>query len=107
MASPMTTVRGSSRGPTGPPSFVLIEDVAASWERYGPVERSLRSVPNGLVLHLAGPTDEGFRIVEVWESEADWRAFAGALHTALAEVDPAVRTRPVVRAFATSHVVIG
>src|SRR3954447_6669858 len=88
-------------------SYVLVEDMAASWERYSPVARSLGSVPNGLVLHVAGPTDEGFRIVEVWESEADWLAFADFLGGALAEVDTAVQTRPVARAFATAHVVIG
>ena len=28
-----------------------------------------RSLPDGLILHAAGRTDEGFRIIEVWESE--------------------------------------
>lgn len=87
--------------------FVLVQDVPASWERYAPIERSLEAVPRGLVLHVAGPTDEGFRIVEVWESEADWLAFAESTGLALAEVDPAVGARPVVRVFATAHVVMG
>ncbi len=60
--------------------YVLVEDVAASWEAYesfaaGVVGRT----PEGLILHAAGRTDEGFRIVEVWESEDAWRRFDDGL----------------------------
>ena len=88
-------------------SYVLIEDVPASWERYEPIARSLATRPRGLLLHVAGPTDEGFRIVEVWESEADWLAFADAMGVALADADPDNRPLPIVRAFSTAHDVIG
>lgn len=58
-------------------SYALVEDVAASWESYesfaGDIERAQ---PDGLILHAAGRTDEGFRIIEVWESEEAWRRFA-------------------------------
>jgi hypothetical protein len=61
-------------------SYVLVEDVAASWERYEELAAPLREgQPAGLILHAAGRTDEGFRIVEIWESEADWRRFADFL----------------------------
>ena len=61
-------------------SYVLVEDVAASWERYEQVAARLREGrPAGLILHAAGKTDEGFRIVEIWESEAAWRFFAAPL----------------------------
>jgi len=58
-------------------SYALVEDVAASWESYEHFAAGLeRSLPEGLILHAAGRTDEGVRIIEVWESEEAWSAFA-------------------------------
>jgi hypothetical protein len=57
--------------------YALVEDVAASWESYERFAANLVGhTPDGLILHAAGRTDEGFRIIEVWESEAAWRRFA-------------------------------
>jgi hypothetical protein len=57
--------------------FAVVDDVAASWERYAHFAARLEGVPpEGLILHAAGRTDEGFRIVEIWESEEAWRSFA-------------------------------
>ena len=57
-------------------SYVIVEDVAASWEHYRPFAEALEGpAPEGLLLHAAGPTDEGFRIVGVWESEEAWTRF--------------------------------
>ena len=62
-------------------SYVVVEDVAASWEQYRRIADALSgSAPDGLILHAAGPTDEGFRIVGVWESEDAWRSFATQLN---------------------------
>ena len=56
---------------------MVVEDVAASWESYERFAAGLvGKTPEGLILHAAGRTDEGFRIVEVWESEDAWRRFA-------------------------------
>lgn len=80
-------------------SYVLVEDVAASWERYEQFAAPLReATPEGLILHAAGRTDEGFRIVEVWESEDAWRRFADLLD------DDAPH---VVRGLVPEHVVYG
>lgn len=32
-------------------------------------------VPDGLVSHVAGPTDGGFRVLDVWESRGDFDSF--------------------------------
>ena len=57
-------------------SYVIVEDVAASWEQYRPFAEALEgATPEGLLLHAAGPTEEGFRIVGVWESEEAWERF--------------------------------
>ena len=57
-------------------SYAFVEDIAASWEDYGRFSAVVEggSVPTGLIVHAAGPTDEGIRIVEIWESEEAWAA---------------------------------
>ena len=88
-------------------SYALVQDIAASWERYVGIARSIGGVPAGLLLHVAGPTDEGFRIIEVWESEAAWQQFAPDLEAAFASVDPSLRSQPIVRVLRAMHVVLG
>lgn len=57
-------------------TYAVIRDIPASWERYAPFGEALADpVPAGLVLHVAGPTDEGFRLVDVWETRDDWERF--------------------------------
>ena len=86
---------------------VRVYDVPASWNGYPAVEASLDPPPAGLVLHLAGPTDEGFRIVEVWAAEADAATFDASLEAALRAVDPVIQPRSVIRALRAAHVVVG
>ena len=51
-------------------AYGLVQDIASSWEHYQNVAARLTDPPpSGLILHLAGPTDEGFRIIAVWENE--------------------------------------
>ena len=58
-------------------SYAVVEDVAASWETYERFAADFESSkPEGLILHAAGRTDEGVRIIEVWESEEAWHRFA-------------------------------
>jgi len=40
----------------------------------------------GLLSHVAGPTPNGWRVVDVWESEADLMKFAGVLNPILKTV---------------------
>lgn len=87
-------------------SYALIEDVPASWEWYAAIERSIADPPPGLLIHVAGPTDEGIRIIEVWESEAAWRQHAADLDAALASVDPFVAPRVVIRGFRPASLVM-
>lgn len=86
-------------------SYAVVEDVAASWESYELIAAELeRSRPDGLILHAAGRTDEGIRIVEVWESEEAWRRFAGED----ASGDGRFRGAPrFVRDFELTHLVVG
>jgi hypothetical protein len=85
-------------------SYVVVEDVAASWEQYQRFADALAGPPPaGLIVHAAGPTEEGFRIVAVWKSEEAWRRFA-------ARVGPdggSARSPQVLRALRPEHVVYG
>lgn len=59
--------------------YAFVEDIAASWEHYERFAAAFDGpLPDGLLLHAAGPTDEGFRIIGVWESEAAWDRFREA-----------------------------
>lgn len=83
-----------------------VTDVPQSWESYERVSAALGTVPvDGLILHAAGRTDEGFRIIEVWETKEAWQRFrAGLLEDVLGEqpgdavaIEPAVRELDVER----------
>ena len=85
-------------------SYVFVEDVAASWEQYQRFAAALAGpAPAGLILHAAGPTDEGFRIVGVWESEEAWLRFADLVDSARESAEPP----QVFRALRPEHVVYG
>jgi hypothetical protein len=85
-------------------SYAIVEDVVASWDHYGSYAAALDGpAPEGLILHAAGRTDEGFRIIEVWESEQAWRAFVQGLDTSDGTHEP----HHVLRALRPEHVVYG
>ena len=85
-------------------SFVVVGDVAASWEQYAPFAAALVGPePAGLILHAAGRTDEGFRIVGVWASEEAWLCFAERLTMANGSHHPP----PAFRTLETEHVIYG
>ncbi|MBA2331384.1 MAG: hypothetical protein H0V94_01150 [Actinobacteria bacterium] len=87
-------------------SYAFVEDIAASWEQYAAFQSALSGpAPAGLIVHAAGPTDEGFRIIGVWESEEDWQRFRadrlGPDAETIAQVPPSFR------ALELAHVVTG
>ena len=57
-------------------SYAFVQDIAATWHQYERLAAAISAGPDGLVLHVAGPTDEGFRIIGVWESESAWERFS-------------------------------
>ena len=60
---------------------VTADDYAKVLAELGGAEKSAP----GLVAHVAGPVDGGFRIIDVWESEEDFERFNEE------HLDPAVR----------------
>jgi hypothetical protein len=86
--------------------YAFVEDIAASWEHYAAFAAALDGpAPEGLLLHAAGPTDEGFRIIGVWESEAAWDRFRKDRLGGEAEFVGEVPT--TVRVLRPAHVVRG
>jgi hypothetical protein len=82
-------------------TYAFVEDIAASWERYERFAAAFEGpLPDGLLLHAAGPTDEGFRIIGIWESEDAWLRFASRL---VGDDAPP----SVVRTLRPAHVVYG
>ena len=70
-------------------TYAVVHDVPASWEHYEPLGAALaNSVPSGLLLHVAGPTDEGFRIIDIWASREDWERFRTRRHDDVAALAP-------------------
>jgi hypothetical protein len=81
--------------PTEPSTaFAVVHDVAASWYAHGRVARAVdEAPPDGLLLHAAGPTDEGFRTIDVWADETSWLRHRGRWQELLGDL----HTAPVVR----------
>ena len=87
-------------------SYAVVEDVAASWEQYRGFAVDLEApIPDGLILHAAGPTDEGFRIIELWESEEACRRFLAQRVEPERGASP--YSTPVIRELRLAHVVYG
>ncbi len=84
----------------GEEAFAVVYDIAASWQDYhlireaGPED----SVP-GLILHAAGPTQDGFRTIDVWASEDAWQAYRPRLR----HVFDDLAEPPVVRELHIGH----
>ncbi len=88
----------------GEKAFAVVYDIAASWQDYhlireaGPED----SVP-GLILHAAGPTQDGFRTIDVWASEDAWQAYRPRLR----HVFDDLAEPPVVRELHIGHLTAG
>ena len=89
-------------------TYAYVQDVASSWEQYELFAGALVDPPPaGLILHVAGPTDEGVRIIDIWESEEAWDQFrAERLAPAIAALGGPARPEPTFRDLHPAHVVL-
>lgn len=84
--------------------YAVVCDIAASWATYPASELALRGdAAPGLLLHAAGSTDDGYRVIDVWESEAAWARHCATTGVSTAEL----ASPPVVRRLHVRHIVIG
>lgn len=87
-------------------TYACVQDVPASWQTYLGIVADLEDeTPPGLLIHAAGPTDEGFRMIDVWESKAACDRFHRLRLRALGddERDPPNLQRTI-RELAVEHV---
>jgi hypothetical protein len=89
-------------------AYAYVQDVASSWEQYERVARSLvEPAPAGLILHVAGPTAEGVRIIDVWDNEQAWQRYrAERLEPAIAALGGPSRPEPTFRDLHPEHVLL-
>jgi hypothetical protein len=90
-------------------TYAFVQDVAASWDQYERVTAELMDLaPAGLILHIAGPTEDGFRTIDLWESEQAWQRFqAERLAPAIAALGGPARPEPTFRGLRPAHTVVG
>ncbi len=70
-------------------TYVRVTDLPATWADYEPPRGLLAAAAQGLIIFVAGPTEEGIRTVELWSTRDAWvRARAGA---ATQDMSPTVR----------------
>jgi hypothetical protein len=86
-------------------SFAFVQDIAATWHQYERFASAIAARPEGLVLHVAGPTDDGVRIIGVWESESAWERFKAEFELERGQPGPPPPT--TFRALRPKHVVVG
>lgn len=89
-------------------SYAFVQDIAASWHDYQQVAASLvEPAPTGLILHAAGPTDEGVRIIAIWDDERAWQRFRSErLEPAIASLAGPARPQPTFRDLHPARLVV-
>ena len=97
------TIRGNPAA-----TYALVQDIAASWQEYERIALALGgTIPEGLILQVAGPTDEGFRVIGIWESKEAWQRFhADRLAPAIAALRRPIPAQTRLRALHPRHVLI-
>ena len=85
--------------------YACVQDVPASWETYLQIIDDLGDeTPAGLLIHAAGPTDEGFRMIDVWESETACVRFHHGRQRAVGDHDgDPPNLHRIVRGLAVEH----
>jgi len=81
----------------------LMQFAGVTPEQYDAVMQELNlgsKPPKGALLHMAGPSEDGWRVVDVWESQEIFDAFVSAklgpaLHHAGIVEQPAIMAWPV------------
>jgi hypothetical protein len=86
--------------------YAIVRDTPSSWDDYRRLAVELGAeLPSGLLIHVAGPTSEGVREIEIWRSQQDLERFErDRLRPALARITRLLRD-PIVRELVVKHLV--
>jgi hypothetical protein len=87
--------------------YAFVQDVAVTWEQYERVAApTVEPVPDGLILRVAGPTDDGVRIIDIWQTKEAWERFqVERLAPALAALGGPAAVEATLRELQVAHVV--
>ena len=55
--------------------------------------------PKGLLFHASGPIDEGWGVIDFWESRQDFDAFQGRIHESVAAAGVVLQGAPDIKEF--------
>ena len=90
-------------------SYAYVHDVPATWDTYRDIAKPChRNCPKGLVVHAAGPTDEGFRMIGVWHSrEACGSLSSDRLDAIFDALAGGSRIQPTYRELNVAHLLSG
>lgn len=58
-----------------------------------------RSAPRGLLFHASGPIDDGWGVIDFWESQEDFDAFQDQIQAGIAASGVELQGPPDVKAF--------
>lgn len=72
-------------------TYVRVTDLPATWADYEPPRGLFGAVAHGLLVFVAGPTQEGIRTVELWASRDDWLQARFDSEYVAQDMGPAVR----------------
>ncbi len=71
-------------------AIAVLFEASGTWQQYEEAMTKLEEAgwgsPKGRLLHIAGPTEEGFTIVDVWESPEALEEFGDVLMPIVQEV---------------------
>lgn len=90
-------------------SYAFVQDVPATWDTYRGIAESLAAgCPEGLVVQAAGPTDEGFRMIGIWDSREMCDRFREErLSKILESLTCGTRIQPTYRELRIAHLITG
>ncbi len=71
-------------------AIAVLFEADGTWEQYekalGKLDEAGWGTPEGRLYHVAGPTDNGFRVVDVWDSSETLEEFGRVLVPIVQEV---------------------
>lgn len=79
---------------------LLIEFPGGTQDQYDKIMHNLgldkgsEDLPRGLIFHVAGPSDNGWQVIDVWESRADFDRFFAERLGAAVRLSGVVPTTP-------------
>lgn len=66
-----------------------------------------RSAPKGLLFHASGPIDDGWGVIDFWESRADFDAFSAGIPAGIAAAGVELRGEPDIKEFPVHETISG